>query len=467
MTQYRDIMFGSRSLDNKQEIRNAYMLHAVNHVALARDRITKNNTRLEQAQEQGKDIGELRDQGFTRPKVLILLPFRNAVVDVVNTLMKLYGNEHVQNKKRFFDQYNLRDQDDALNPDKPADYLDTFRGNIDDHFRLGIKLTKKSIKLYSEFYHSDILVCSPLGLKTLIGSEGDKKRDFDYLSSIEMLIIDQATDLTMQNWDHVDHVFKHLNLIPVDAHDCDISRIKNWYLDGKAKYLRQTLVFGTFLTPELNAVYNRHFVNASGRLKIKHAYEGAIMDVTVDVPQQFIRVDSTSLAAMNDARFKYFVEKTLPSLRKSAMMQAHTLFFIPSYFDFVRVRNYLEDNKYSYEPCCEYTSSGGITRARAQFFHGRTNFLLYTERLHFFRRFNLRGAYHIVFYGLPEHPQFYNEIVDFLGLKVNDHASAAEEATFSCTVLFSKYDFLKLERVVGTERAKKMCTAQKNTFQFA
>ncbi|ORX53676.1 DUF1253-domain-containing protein [Hesseltinella vesiculosa] len=466
MSQYQDILYGSRSLDNKKEIRNAYAIHAMNHVSLARDRVTKNNSKLEDAQAKGNDAGELRDQGFTRPKVLILLPFRNAVVDVVDALIKLCGSENVQNKKRFYEQFNLRD-DDSLNKDKPADYLDTFHGNIDDHFRLGVKITKKSIKLYSQFYHSDILICSPLGLKTLIGSEGDKKRDFDYLSSIEMFIIDQATDMTMQNWDHVDHIFKHLNLIPIDSHDCDISRIRSWYLDGNAKYLRQTLVFSDYLTPELNAMYTRYLKNVSGRLKIKHAYEGSIMDVSVDVPQQFTRVDSTSLATMDDTRFKYFVEKTLPSLRKSAIMQTHTLFFIPSYFDFVRIRNYLEDNKYEYEPCCEYTSSGGLTRARAQFFHGRTSFILYTERLHYYRRFNIRGTYHVVFYGLPDHPQFYNEIVDFLGLKVNDHASAAEEATFSCTALFSKYDFLKLERIVGTDRAKKMCTAQKNTFQFA
>jgi U3 small nucleolar RNA-associated protein 25 len=85
---------------------------------------------------------------------------------------------------------------------------------------------------------------------------------------------------------------------------------------------------------------------------------------------------------------------------------------------------------------------------------------------YFINRYNIRGTFHVVFYGLPEDPLYYTEIVNFLGLKF-DEASAAEEATFSCTALFSKYDFLKLERVVGTERAKKMCTAQKNVFMFA
>ena len=38
-----------------------------------------------------------------------------------------------------------------------------FSGNTDDHFRLGIKVTKASVRLYVDFFGSDILVASPLG----------------------------------------------------------------------------------------------------------------------------------------------------------------------------------------------------------------------------------------------------------------------------------------------------------------
>lgn len=53
----------------------------------------------------------------------------------------------------------------------PTDHVDMFKGNIDDSFRLGIKLTKKSVKLFSDFYQCDIIVASPLGLRMSIEKE--------------------------------------------------------------------------------------------------------------------------------------------------------------------------------------------------------------------------------------------------------------------------------------------------------
>lgn len=54
----------------------------------------------------------------------------------------------------------------------------------------------------------------------------------------------------------------------------------------RAKYLRQTLVFADFLTPEFNALFNKYMKNVAGKLKIKRTYEeGSILDVIPQVQQ--------------------------------------------------------------------------------------------------------------------------------------------------------------------------------------
>ena len=47
-----------------------------------------------------------------------------------------------------------------------------FAGNIDDCFRVGLSIKKNAINLYSQFYSSDIIVASPLGLRMIIGAKG-------------------------------------------------------------------------------------------------------------------------------------------------------------------------------------------------------------------------------------------------------------------------------------------------------
>ncbi|PSS14557.1 Digestive organ expansion factor like [Actinidia chinensis var. chinensis] len=476
---YQDILhhnkkpFYLKGMEEDSSIMDAYLMHSLNHIFRTRDLVTKNDSKVAKHQKSAEEIlngDNFLDHGFTRPKVLILLPLASIAFRVVKRLIRLTPSSqkvNVEHLDRFSDEYGTGVADNNDNEDndfedgqsqktsKPPDFQALFGGNNNDHFMIGIKFTRRSIKLYGDFYSSDMIVASPLGLITKIAeSEVEKEKDVDYLSSIEVLIIDHADVIAMQNWSHVDTVLEQLNHIPSKQHGTDIMRIRPWYLDGHAQFYRQTIILGSYLNPDINSLFNRHCVNYQGKVKLVNEHKGVLPKVLLQVRQIYERFDTESIIDVDDARLEYFSKKVFPKIKDS--IQGGVMIFISSYFEFVRVRNFLKSQDASFCLLGEYTKQSDISRARVWFFQGRRKIMLYTERAHFYHRYKIRGIQNLIIYSLPERKEFYPEIVNMLEGSHN----------MACTVLFSRFDQLRLERIVGTAPAKRMVASEKGVFVF-
>uniref|UniRef100_A0A7S2SMD6 U3 small nucleolar RNA-associated protein 25 n=1 Tax=Mucochytrium quahogii TaxID=96639 RepID=A0A7S2SMD6_9STRA len=444
LSKYSDVVFSSRTLDNAAEIRELYVLHVLNHVLKSNDLIEKHNVKLKDLKAQARlrrqeaivegreyeepdveDDSTFRDQGFTRPKALMIVPTRLAALRVMRTLLGFFpANARVDGKDRFFQEFSehieessdekeLRDAGSRIKREqtssanaydetyyaagrhpnieadtkrrngastRPADWHDTFTGNSDECFRIGLTIRgRKSIKLFSDFFRSDIIIASPVGLRMSTGQEVgeqvsdtengansddddkgleelginkkaeedrleklDQEVDTDFLSSIEICTIDQADVLEMQNWQHLVDVFNAINRKVLKLREeMDFSRVRNYMLiDGLARLFRQTMVFSQYPSPFVNSLVipnDTRKLNMAGIVSFRRAsYEPCIEDIMVeDVAHKFVRIEDDE-SDDDDKRIEYFEAKLMPMLKRNSA--AHTLVVVPSYFDYVSVR---------------------------------------------------------------------------------------------------------------------------------
>lgn len=480
---YTDLYVSTRTHKNAPHLRHLYALHALNHIYKTRDRVLKNNAKLARIAATASDDKsnaaeppDLRDQGFTRPKILIILPTRNAALEVIRTITDLAQPEQQENRKRLNEQFGLPAgaEDPLVNSNKPEDFKALFAGNHDDDFRIGIKFTRKTIKYFSSFYNSDIILASPLGLKLAIGASEDEaafadegkarkknknqKQDYDFLSSIEVCIVDHADAMRMQNWEHLEFCMKHINLIPRSLHDTDFSRVREWCLDSHSPYFRQTILLSSFQAPEFNRFQSAYMRNAlSGRVSTRPStFPGQPLKHLSSiggVTQIFHRFSSQTPLQDPDARFDFFTKTILPTYILSPRApNKGVLIFIPNSFDFLRMRNHFAHtlaNPIAFGTLSEHTSPSDIARARTHFANGRYRVLLYSGRAHQYRRYVIKGTREVWFYGVPEEPGAYEEVGAFVAMGDDERKGGGSRKVAS---VFSKWEGLAVERVVGTER---------------
>ena len=489
LTSRVDVHCAGTALDSHAELLPVLALHAVQHIVVT-----------EKMRRRHKRKGLTpQDSGFTRPSVLVLLPFRSHALTFMRSLLSLLPEcyEQIENKARFVKEYSEEENATPMPMAKPEDYRELFDGNHDDCFRCALRLTRKAAKLYAPFFGADLIVGSPLGLRTLLGDSnegkaGKSKRakraqagktpttssgDADWLSSVELCLVGYGDVLQMQNWAHVTDLFELLNNLPKQPRDTDFSRVRPWYLEGDAKRLRQTALLSQHNSAELTALLSRQCSNVTGRVVTLPTYHGVLSYAPQGIRQLFVRFECSDPASESDMRLAAFRERLLPSLL-TAMTSSHggaqTMLLIPQYFDFVRVRELLKAEDVPFVSVSEYSTVQQASRARTSLQKKEVPLLLYTERAHFFRRHKLRGARHLAVYSPPSYAHFYTELMQLLdranapkNADDDDGSGAAPAHDATCALLFCALDVYPLQRLVGNQRAARMLTGGEQSFLFS
>ena len=483
LTSRTDIHCAGTRLDDHAELLPILALHAAGHIVV-------NQKTLQRHKSKGITP---QDQGFTRPSVLVLLPFRSHALAFVRALLSYLPDcyEQVENRSRFVKEYEEEAGGSAMPQSKPEDYRTLFEGNHDDCFRCALRLTRKAAKLYAPFYVADLIVGSPLGLRTLIGSGGTgggkkakkagkdggkgEEGDADWLSSIELAMVGFADVLLMQNWAHVHDLFELMNELPRQQRETDFSRVRPWYLEGDARRLRQTVLLSQHPAAELSALFQRQCSNVVGRISTLPSYTGVLAHAPSGIRQLFVRFECSDPALEADARLAAFRERLLPSLLTAMTAStggAQTMLFVPRYFDFVRVRQLLIAEDVPFVAVSEYSTPQQASRARTSMQKKEVPLLIYTERAHFFRRHAMRGARHLAVYSPPSYAHFYTELLQQLDRASANSASSAAAAAgaphdSTCVLLFCRLDTYPLQRLVGDQRASRMLSANEASFLFS
>ncbi|RHY77921.1 hypothetical protein DYB30_005233 [Aphanomyces astaci] len=314
--------------DEVPVIRQVTMMHVVNHILKSRDTIARHNERL--SKKGASDEAEYRDQGFSRPTVLVLAPLRSSAHALVHQLLDLLPSTvtTVHNKDRFDEEFGDSDQtDDTADKEDGTEWQQIFQaGNNDDAFQIGISFARKSVN------RADLIIASPLALRQKVGDilvdivPGDKstlKLPVDFLSSIEVCVL--ASVFLMQNMDHVRAVMNAINVTPKEAPHADFSRIREWNLNHQAHYFRQTIVLAHAADAQLNNLLTKSCHNFRGVTRLAPVYDlhhvvPSVSHVIPSIKQIFQRLDTPSQPAtcplVNEpnARFEYFERQILAPL---------------------------------------------------------------------------------------------------------------------------------------------------------
>ena len=416
--------------------------------------------------ENDKDEINIKDQGFTCPKVLILVPYKKHARLILEEMINILTNNNwkgITNKKKFKDEYSEFDSND-------------------DCFRMGINISffESKVKLYSPFDESDIILASPLGLKLATPSETDKtfknNKVYDFLSSIEIFLMDFSEVFIYQNMEHLNEILSFINKPPKNNQNIiDINRIKEIYANNYGQYLRQSIIISNFKCLDIDLSVNEICKNINGKILFDGPYENQPELIKEEFHEKYNEMNSKNyeiryefkilkdLKGENDfdEKFNYFTKNIWQNLYES--FEKHTIIFISSTFDYLRLKSFFKQKSKSVCYISEDTDKKDWQRNRLYFENGKYKFLLYNERAHVYKKINLKFAKNIFFYSLPEDPKIFNEMIHLIDPvnynknleKYNIESQQNEIQKFGSVIaLVSPVEKYNLQKILGNDSKK-------------
>jgi U3 small nucleolar RNA-associated protein 25 len=316
------------------------------------------------------------------------------------------------------------------------------------------------VHLLTNATDSDIHFLSPHAIQSYIKKTKEAKGHckLNFMSSIEILLLDSVNIMARQNWQTVLDCLEIINGFPESQGRTNIMHIHDRCLLGVSRHFRQTLMLSDFPTMEMYALLTSYCVNHSGIRKFRLKNSGIKKNLDKLKVKIFKQIYASSIFSMANDRFNYFKTEIWPQINDST--NNGQLIFTRSYFEFARIHHFLKDQDASFTSISEYSSRSDATRSKMYFSAKRKNILLYTERAHFYYQYTINGIKNLIFYSLPEQINFYNEMLG--SIKEGNSTNLNTKVL----VLFSQLEFLQLEQILGPTQAKKMLTSRINSFSI-
>lgn len=475
---YRDFLYVG---NENSRFRQISALHVVNHIY-----------RDFEAKESRQSV-TIRDSNFTPTTILVICPYKQQAHRFIKEIIKCLPDKVMVKKEKEEEQEkekeetkqastkrkhhkhsesNNNDKDEYVeqqfqieNFDKLADYtvenipqhylrtraddwLETFGGNNEDDFKIGIRFFSNKISLFQEISKSQLVIASPLALSLF-----DQK---NFMSSIEVLVLDSIDVLVMQHADRLAQVIAELNSTPKTVDQTDWSRLRQYCADKNHKKMRQSIGYGRIITPEIYCMYNQTFVNIRGQLIVRPLKYPMVLKPGENIERSFKKIIinkglsnsnvNSDVELIGDAIFKTFSEKIFPMIKQwrseSEEIAKRTIIYFVSSYRFLQARKMLDDDLVNFLELSDESTTRDTSNMKKSFKADSNAVLLLTERHYFTFRPKLQAG-RVIFLQPPSYPLF------------------AEELAGNCssTVYFSEFDEFALERVAGSDHFQKILSS--------